>query len=239
MRSIHLIAILLCVAMGVADAALAVHVESSVTPAFVMLAGMTFGQLTLLAVWCVSGTGPWVVRVLATLSAVAGLAALLAPATAASRSGWFVALGAYWLIATLGMWGIAATTRKPRQESGRARLQYSLSSLLSVTTLLSVLLAMTHWVCFSWPQLASFAPVGVWLVITAVVTMHVTATEQPAWMVAPIVVSIVAGMLLSRATGLYDAGFFTLLCLVQAATITVGMLVVQNGQLIAPDTQSV
>ena len=150
-------AILLCVAMGLADAALAVHAQSTVTPAFVMLAGMTFGQLTLLAVWCVSGSGPWIVRVLATLPAVAGLAALVAPATAASRSGWFVALGAYWLIATLGMWGITATTRQLRAESQRGRWQYSLSGLLSVITLLSVSMAMTHWVCFSWPQLASFA----------------------------------------------------------------------------------
>jgi hypothetical protein len=239
MRSTHLIAILLCVAMGAADAALAVHVESTVTPAFVMLAGMTFGQLTLLAVWCALGTGPWVVRVLATLSAVAGLAALVAPATAASRSGWFVALGAYWLIATLGMWGITATRRNPPQKSRQARWQYSVSSLLSVITLLSVVMAMTQWVCFSWPQLASFAPVGIWLVITAVVTVHGNATERRAWMVAPIVVSIVAGILLSRATGLYDAGFFTLLCLVHVATISVGMLVVQNERLIAPDTQSV
>lgn len=222
-------AILLCVAMGLADAALAVHAQSTASPAFVMLAGMTFGQLTLLAVWGVSGSGPWIVRVLATLPVVAGLAALVAPATAASRSGWFVALGAYWLIATLGMWGITATTRPPRAESQRGRWQYSLSGLLSVITLLSVSMAMTHWVCFSWPQLASFAPVGIWLVITALVTLLGTATEQPAWMVTPIVVSIVAGILLSRATGLYDARFFTLLCLVQATTITVGMLVVQTA----------
>jgi len=222
-------AILLCVAMGLADAALAVHAQSTVTPAFVMLAGMTFGQLTLLAVWCVSGSGAWIVRVLATLPAVAGLAALVAPATAASRSGWFVALGAYWLIATLGMWGITATTRQLRAESQRGRWQYSLSGLLSVITLLSVSMAMTHWVCFSWPQLASFAPVGIWLVVTALATLLGTATEQPAWMVTPIVVSIVAGILLSRATGLYDARFFTLLCLVQATTITVGMLVVQTA----------
>ncbi len=215
--------------MGLADAALAVHAQSTVTPAFVMLAGMTFGQLTLLAVWCVSGSGAWIVRVLATLPAVAGLAALVAPATAASRSGWFVALGAYWLIATLGMWGITATTRQLRAESQRGRWQYSLSGLLSVITLLSVSMAMTHWVCFSWPQLASFAPVGIWLVVTALATLLGTATEQPAWMVTPIVVSIVAGILLSRATGLYDARFFTLLCLVQATTITVGMLVVQTA----------
>ncbi len=105
MRHFHLLAMLLCVSLGLADAVLAVQLESASSPVFLLLTGMTFGQLALLAIWCVLGTGPWPLRALAALPVAAGLSAPLASVTAACQSDWFVALGSFWLAVTLVLIG--------------------------------------------------------------------------------------------------------------------------------------
>jgi hypothetical protein len=168
-----------------------------------------------------------VVRLLTTLAIVNGLAGLVAPATAAAWSDWFVALAGYGTISSLALWLISASTRTSRHQPRHHRRQYSLASLMSVVTLASVLLGMTRWVSISWPQLASFAAVGWWMAILALVTLQGVTAERPGWFAMPIAVALLAGVLLCRMTGLYDTCYFTLLCLAQIATITVGMLAVQ------------
>ncbi len=92
-------------------------------------------------------------------------------------------------------------------------------------TLLSLVLGMGPWVFRAWPQLTAFAPVGIWLVTVAVVTLHGIEAENRAWRVAPLVVAFLAGALLSRMTALRGTEFFTLLCLIEALTIAAGMTV--------------
>jgi hypothetical protein len=219
--------ILLCVALALADAAVAAGTQTTYSAAFILLAGLCFGQLTLLAAWTIAGSGPWIARVLTSLTVASGLAQLLAPATAASWPSWTAALVAYWLTASVTIWFITTTARSSRQESRPRPLQYSLGSLISVITLMSVLLGMAHWISISGAQLASFAPIGIWMLVVGTVALQGALPSQHVWMVVTLVTAVAAGPLLSRTTGLYDAGFFTLLCLVEVGTIFIGMLAVK------------
>ena len=227
MKPCPLNTVLLCVALALADTALAAGTHTTYSAAFILLAGLAFGQLTLLAAWTTAGSGPWLVRLLTSLLVASGLAHLLAPATAASWSSWTAALVAYWLTASLGIWLITKSERSSRQKSRLRPLQYSLGSLISVITVMSVALGMAHWVSISVPQLTSFAPVGIWMLVVGTCTLHGALTSRVAWMIVPLGAAVTAGALLSRTTGLYDTGFFSLLCLVEVVTISVGMLAVQ------------
>ena len=215
--------------MLLAGVAVARHADSAGSPAFAVLAGMAFGQLALLAIWCVAGAVERFFRLLATLAIAGGLARMLAPATASTWAGWFVVLVAYWTTVSLTLWLVTNANLWSRHRERPIRLQYSLGSMLSLVTLLSVILAMIHSGSISGPQLASFAAVGLWLVTITLVTMQAIASARPGWMVTTMAAATLAGVLLWRMTGLYDASYFSLVCLAHIATMSVGLPAVPSG----------
>ncbi len=228
MRSLHLL-IPLGTTVLLAGGAVARLTDTARSPAFAILAGMAFGQLALLAIWCVAGAGERLFRLLATLAIAGGLARVLAPATASTWAGWFAVLVAYWSTVSLTLWLVTNANLWSRHRRRPFRLQYSLGSILSLVTLLSVVLAMIHSGSVSGRQLASFAAVGLWLVTITLVTMRAIASARPGWMVTTMAAAVLAGVLLCRMTGLYDASYFSLLCLAHIATMSLGLLAVPPG----------
>jgi hypothetical protein len=241
MKSTPLLAGLLAAAMLLADLVVIRRWPAAPDASLLLFGGLAAGQIALVAMWSLWGTAPWLLRLLAPAALAAWLSLPLAAATAGRWPEWFLVLTLFAGLVALPLGclfrgekrsaGQRDTRRKPGTAAG-GRLQFSLGGLLSWMTLIAVACALRDKFAFPWAYGREVAVYGVCLAAVAVGALRTSAwwtSESPGSMYARVagltLVCLVSGWFMHATTGVRNVSFYTLLALIEAIVICIGLSV--------------
>jgi hypothetical protein len=242
MKPTHLLAGLLTMAAVSFDMAVASRLGDAPDTTLMLLCGAACGQLALLSAWCVWGSAAWLLRLLAVLASAALLSVPLAAATSGRWSEWFLVLCLFVALVAVPLAivrysGLSAAMTGARDGcKGRRRLgpqQYSLAGLMSWMTAIALLCGLHRYVAFPWPHALALASYGVCLACVAVGALWAMTSRRTIGVRITVltVVCLAAGLGMTGTELARTAWFFTMMALVEAVVICLGMNVALVGGL--------
>jgi hypothetical protein len=222
----------------VIDLVLASRLTSHPDVSFMLLWGLSCGQLTLLVVWSVWGQTAWLVRWLSVLAAAAWVGWPLAEATNGRWTEWFALMCLFGLCVsvpfqlarargwTLQTVGVRLFTDQP---ASMRRGQFSLADLMSLVTLSALVLGLRSNVAFPWRHLGEVVCYGVCLTTVAGGSVWAIASHGDTWRRLGMLSGIClgAGWLMFAVASVRDAWFFTTVAFSEAIVICLGLSILQ------------
>lgn len=250
MKASQLLAGLYVLASILIDLVVAVQLDSDTPFSEVLWIGLSFGQLALLALWCLRGPGPRPVRWLAALAGAGGIALVWSSVHGHPANQWLAALclfmtivaGSTTLLLGRMRWVMSRPDRHPPRVIGRKPLQWSVGGLLALMTSIAIGLSLWREVSFPWPYLANLvicftALAGVAIASFSVISSAGRAPGRVASLRAVgtqiIVLSsvcLVSGLLLAVADDSFSVWQFTQASFVEAIVICFGGSLCQADQ---------
>ena len=241
MKPIHLLACLLATFFAVLDLVALTGFRSSYDTPLMIFTGLAMGQLALLAIWCVLGTGSWPARMVVTLAGVAWLSYPLGKVTGHSGSEWFIvlcliALGtgvAIWMGRLFGIGpgvgrasGGAQVSQAPKRFS-----QFSLGGLLSLMTVVALVLGLKEEMTFPFANSLAIGGYGVWFVAIAWVALWAYGSQQlMALRLAVIMLAcLAAGFFMARTENFQGTWYFASVVAIEAIVISVGLAIFESA----------
>ncbi len=229
MKPTHLLAGLLTIAAASCDAAVASRLRDAPHTALMLLCGLAAGQLALLSAWWVWGAAPRLWRLLAVLAAAALLSGPLSAVTPGRRSEWFLVLCLYtaWVAVPLAVTRWAGLrTRAARDRPHRlAARQFSLADLMSWTTAVALGCGLCHHVAFPWSHGLALAGYGSSLACVAGGSFWAMVSPRPVGLRIAVLTLLcfAAGFVMTGLESARTGPFFTMMALVEAVMICLGV----------------
>ena len=243
MKPTHLLAGLMALATLLLDQVVATQLCLRPDPALMLLLGLAFGQLALLAMWSVLGSTPWLLRLLAVAAVAALLSGPFASATAGRWSEWFLVLGLFSAAVALPTlvyrWAglCASEIEVESQRSAKHRnlqyYQFTVGGVLSLMTAVGVLLGLARHATFPWQHTAALACYGGCLTLVALTSLWAIVSPQAiSWRLGMLTgLCLAAGGAMFQVEHVRDIGFFTMIALIEAVVICLGMTILQSAGL--------
>ncbi len=250
MKASYLLAGLFVLASILTDLVVAVQPDGPTLFFEILWLGLAFGQLALLALWCLEGHGPWLVRWLAALAGTGGIALVWSSPAGHPADQWLAALCLFMAMVIVVAALLPGRIRGAVSWSDRAwawtlsrpPLQWSLGGLLSLMTSIAVGLSLWRHVSFPWPYLANLVFCATAFAGVAIASFSVMSCvgESPGrtavrLAIGPRIVALSAtclasGLLLGIADGSFSIWQFTQASFVEAIVICFGCVLLQADQ---------
>lgn len=238
MKTTHLLAGLMALAAIVVDLVLASRLTAHPETSFMLLWGLSCGQLALLVVWSVWGQTAWLIRWLSVVAAAAWVGWPLAEATSGRWTEWFALMCLFGLCVSVPLhvarargWtvhtaGIRLFTDQP---ASIRRGQFSLADLLSLLTLSALVLGLRSHIAFPWRHWGEVLCYGACLTAVAGGAVWAIASRGGTWRRLGIVsgICLTAGWAMFAFASVRDAWFFTTVAFSEAIVICLGLSIMQ------------